>query len=366
MPSDGRRTSDVTTLSGPWLPAMLLWLGVASLNVMIGLISAAPSEVPGSFGVAGCGAALSGLMILMVRRWVVPGSSPARALLGSSVVAAGSILWLIDTIRQIGFDHVVQQGLGRGALYVYRYNWVYFVLLFCLQAAVLAVWRQRQDLQDRERQIADIRIAVQQARLDALRLQLSPHFLFNTLNAVSVMTAEAGADEAREMIDRLAAFLRATLEAGADEMVSLPGELGTVEAYLDIEAVRLGERLRVHYAVEDGLDTVSVPALILQPLVENAIKHAVSPSPQATTIWIRAFRAGEQLVLEVENETADQSTTTDRVPEGRSAQPGSGLGLRNVSERLRTRFGREASLQASVTTRGFRARLYLPAQNSRL
>lgn len=73
MPSDGRRTSDVTTLSGPWLPAMLLWLGVASLNVMIGLISAAPSEVPGSIGVAGCGAALSGLMILMVRRWVVPG-----------------------------------------------------------------------------------------------------------------------------------------------------------------------------------------------------------------------------------------------------------------------------------------------------
>ena len=141
---------------------------------------------------------------------------------------------------------------------------------FNLALFQLVFWRRRAAM--REWQLAEARLAAQQAQLTALRFQLNPHFLFNSLNAISAMIVTRRYVEAEEMTDRLSSFLRSSLAADPTAMVELADELAIIEEYLDIEAVRFGDRLRVEIDPGDvPMDTL-VPSYILQPLVENAIK----------------------------------------------------------------------------------------------
>jgi LytS/YehU family sensor histidine kinase len=160
------------------------------------------------------------------------------------------------------------------------------------------------------------------ARLEALRWQLNPHFLFNSLNAISTLVVDNRPTDAAKMISRLADLLRTTLEAPESGEVPLEQELEVVRRYLDIEQVRLGDRLTVEIDIDPAARAARVPSLVLQPLVENAVKHAIAPREGPGRIRVSAVRNNGRVAL-----------TVDDDGNGTGA-PGGGIGLANTRERL--------------------------------
>lgn len=168
------------------------------------------------------------------------------------------------------------------------------------------------------------------AQLKMLRYQLNPHFLFNTLNAISTLVLDRANDTAEQMLGALSRFLRATLDQEPQQRVTVVREIEILNLYLGIEKMRFAERLRLDVRVEPAVEQALVPSLILQPLVENAIKYAVARSEQGCTLMIHATSIGERLRLRV----ADDGPGCTNL--GAECPPGHGVGLRNTRERLAT------------------------------
>jgi len=210
----------------------------------------------------------------------------------------------------------------------------YFFLLLAWSALYFGARAYLDLLAERERAVR-IEMHAQEARLRALRFQLNPHFLFNTLNAISTLIREARNDEANRMLTRLADFLRATLDGDDATAVTLDQEIAFATRYLDIETVRFGDRLTVDCAVESGLSDARVPPMILQPLVENAVHHAIREREEGGRIAIAARRHGNRLRLSVEDDGAGIDDP-DSISEG--------VGLSNVRKRLEEIYGGDASL----------------------
>lgn len=202
--------------------------------------------------------------------------------------------------------------------------------------------------------LADERARADRARLAALRLQLNPHFLFNALNAVSSLVGAGRAADAEEMIQRLSEFLRQTLDEGDDVTVPLSHELASLDSYIAVERVRFGDRLRIELRIERSLRAkLRVPSLILQPIVENALKHGTRDG-QPVVIALSAWESPDGAVIEVRNDGPASAT-------GVSPVPGLGVGLENVRERLATAYGPAAWLEAgAVAEGGWRVCLHLP------
>jgi LytS/YehU family sensor histidine kinase len=204
-----------------------------------------------------------------------------------------------------------------------------------------------------EREAAGYRAAARDAELRALRYQVNPHFLFNTLNSLSSLILKERPDEAEQMLLNLSTFFRTSLTADPTEDVPLAEEIRLQRLYLDIEAVRFPERLKVDFSVPPSLQKACVPCLILQPLVENAIKYGVSRSKRPVTVFISAREDSHGLVLTVEDD--GEPVTEDNVHKG------TGVGLRNVTDRLRARFGEEASCRyGALPDGGFSVTLFMP------
>jgi two-component system LytT family sensor kinase len=205
-----------------------------------------------------------------------------------------------------------------------------------------------------EQQAARYRAAAQAAQLKALRYQINPHFLFNTLNSLSTLVLRSRTDEAERMITNLAAFFRASLTADPSEDVPLAEEIRMQQLYLDIEQIRFPKRLQADFDIAPEVEDAAVPGMILQPLVENAIKYGVSRSSRPVTIAIRARGEAGRLHLSVEDDGAAE------VPSADSAS-GHGVGLRNVRDRLAARFDGAAECRYGPRPDGgFRVDLILP------
>jgi two-component system sensor histidine kinase AlgZ len=192
-------------------------------------------------------------------------------------------------------------------------------------------------------------VLAREAELRALRAQIDPHFLFNSLQSISALTT-ADPAAARRMCLLLADFLRDTLALGARPRIPLGSELSLARRYLAIEQVRFGDRLRVEIAVAPDAEACGVPPLLLQPLVENAVTHGIAHLLEGGTVRVRAERRAASLVIDVEN-----PSDPDR-PDGR----GTGLGLRNVRQRLHSVYADDGMLQTEETGGRFIARLQLP------
>jgi two-component system LytT family sensor kinase len=207
---------------------------------------------------------------------------------------------------------------------------------FVAWAALFLALRYAAVTQLAERRAARFAAAAQAAELRALRYQVNPHFLFNTLNSLSSLVMVDRREEAEKMILNLSTFFRTSLTADPAEDQPLDEEIRLQMLYLEIEKVRFPERLHVEFAVPAALRNACVPALILQPLVENAIKYGVSRSRRPVLIRVEAREDSEGLVLSV----ADDGAAADS-PDPGGPEPGSGtgLGLRNVRDRLAARFG---------------------------
>ena len=221
-----------------------------------------------------------------------------------------------------------------------------------LMGVLIALENVREQRQEHE-QLLILQHELQVSQLNALKKQLQPHFLFNTLNGVSALVGR-DPDAARTMIGRLGHLLRVSLDGERQQKVQLIQEVDHVGNYLGIEAVRFRDRLSVKYDVPDELSEAMVPSMILQPLAENAIKHGLDKQDESVHISVVARRSNGSIILSVVDDGPG-------CPEVAHALKRGGIGLRNVRERLRTLYGDNASLIAtSPLEGGFRVDLTIP------
>jgi signal transduction histidine kinase len=222
-------------------------------------------------------------------------------------------------------------GLVWGTLTAFLYYW----LILGVQAAFVY---QRMYREQRVA-AAELESRLSEARLDALRLQVHPHFLFNTLNAISAFV-DADPERARRMIARLGELLRGTLNGGTAAELPLARELDLLAPYLEIQQIRFGDRLAIELDVATDAGAALIPTLMLQPLVENAVEHGVKRTPRGARVHLRARRAGDRLRLEV----AD----TGPGPAGGS----DGVGLANTRARLKALYGVAHSFELAAAESG--------------
>lgn len=205
------------------------------------------------------------------------------------------------------------------------------ILIYCAVVGISFTLDYYRRYRERDLRAAQLESQLAQAQLDALRKQLQPHFLFNTLNTVSILIDE-DTRAAREMLVRLSDLLRATLERGRAHEVTLRQELEFIEGYLEIERTRFQDRLTVTVEADPQTLDARVPDLILQPIVENAIRHGVAPRATAGRIEIRAERLNGSLRLQVRDDGLG-------LPDGADAADGRGVGIANTRARLARLYG---------------------------
>lgn len=282
---------------------------------------------------------------------------PARVWQVVSIHAVASAIWSVEFLvfamlvaeplallpgsRSLPADVEAAEAalIGVGAL---------FYLLAATFHYVLAELEQRRKAGERE---AELQLAAQRAELSALRAQVHPHFLFNSLNTVSALIGYDGA-KAREACLLLAEYLRGTLGGQEHALVSLKDEWALCERYLKVEALRLGERLQIEVAMEDSAEHCEIPSLLLQPLVENAITHGIALANEPKPLRFRARCHDGRLSVELEN-------GLDSAPQAQR-RPG-GLGLANVRARLFGQYGKDATLRVERDVNRFKLLLDLPA-----
>jgi sensor histidine kinase YesM len=199
--------------------------------------------------------------------------------------------------------------------------------------------KQAQSSFRKEEQLLRLEALARDAELRALRSQITPHFLFNTLNGISTLVGESNIEAAREMIALLGDFLRTTLETSESGDVTLAHEIRHMNQYLSIEQVRLEDRLRLAISIDPGAGDALVPNLLLQPLIENAILHGISQGLGNGLLDIKANLAGEEVVVVVSNTTEAQTNSS---PSRRLRDP---MGITNTRSRLSARYGAAAGLE---------------------
>jgi two-component system sensor histidine kinase AlgZ len=199
----------------------------------------------------------------------------------------------------------------------------------------------------------EAQVQARDAELRALKAQINPHFLFNSLNSISALIT-IDPSKAREMCIRLSEFLRNTLGLGERESISWREELQLARIYLDVEQVRFGTRLKVEMDVDEECGECMIPPLVLQPLIENAVKHGIASMVDGGTIRVEGHIKNGVMAVSVENSFDPESPSSRR----------HGLGLRNVRSRLETRFGAAASLTSHSENNLFRAEMIVPCQRA--
>ena len=282
-------------------------------------------------GVAGVALVLAILAHSLIDFWMIENYLRARVVLGPTARLSGEAFLLLHNLLLLAPVHLTYAiGLGLG---------------FSLRA-----------IREREQRLAAALAAKQEAQLAALRFQINPHFLFNSLNAVMSLVGSGRNRDAETVVARLAEFFRATLSSEPDAMVTLEEELDVLGAYLDIEAARFGERLHVVIDLPDNLARASVPHFLLQPLAENAIKHGVAPSKRTVTVTVSAQAREGRLVVQVRDDGAGGAA---------AGHGGEGVGLGNVASRLRAHYGEAAALRSERQPKGFLAEVALPLSFTR-
>jgi hypothetical protein len=298
---------------------------------------------------------------LCLSAWYVTSSSPVERVGGARVAAAAitsaflsSAIWLLIARGWLSVIEAFARWTGVPASFraaaptLFGFGFLLYLLAMAVSylAAAFAVSR------DAERRGLELQVLAREAELRALRAQLDPHFLFNSLQSISALTTVDPAS-ARRMCLLLAEFLRETLALGARDRIALSAELALVRKFLAVEQVRFGDRLQVEID-GGGADDVAVPPLLLQPLAENAVTHGVAHVLEGGTVRVRAERRLASVLI-----TVDNPCDPDR-PAGR----GTGLGLRNVRGRLASAYGSDAFLRAEETNGKFLVSVELPIERT--
>jgi len=330
-----------------WITALLLW---SAQDIVEG------SPFPWPYRRLLIEILVVGLSFSALLASIIVGVRPLQPLLRTSVTALAAIVIAIlhgwVDAHQLAHMRAEINASVAPIMTLFVSGLMPFLLIYGLYAAALGLMLGAMTARRRDVQLAEARSAAQQAQLAALRFQLNPHFLFNTLNAISSLIVTHRNADAEAMTMRLAEFLRITLETDPEATVTLDEELATTQCYLDIEKARFGARLNVVFECPAALLDAHVPSLLLQPIIENSIKYAVAPARHKVTISVSAAQISDRLRLLIED---DGQQAFGNRPSGST-----GLGLANVGQRLRTFYGDEAALEARATDRGFAVALTMP------
>lgn len=268
---------------------------------------------------------------------------------GAAIVASG--FWLLlgqGLVRLAGQVPAVKAAAeiyARDTLLLF----IVGILLYLLAAAVHYVMIAVEESRAAETRALELQLLAREAELKTLRAQIDPHFLFNCLHSISALTGTDAA-AARRMCLLLGEFLRTSVKLGAQDRIPFSDELALAERYLEIERVRFGPRLAIDRAIEDGVGNCAVPALLLQPLVENAVTHGIAHLLEGGTVRLEARRAGDSLHVTIEN----------RCDPDRPKRPRTRVGLQNVRKRLAAQYGNAAGVQVDEAADRFRVDLTLP------
>ena len=236
----------------------------------------------------------------------------------------------------------------------YAVVWLFF---YAAWAAIYLAGVSAGQVARAKRRLAEAEAAAQSAQVRALRYQINPHFLFNTLNSLSSLVMREDNDRAEDMLMALSTFFRTSLSLDPNASVPLSEEIALQRLYLDIEEVRFPKRLKISIDVPEEVLHVTVPALILQPIIENAIKYGVSATKQPVTLAITAHRLDDARVqIDVFNSAPDGTLHNDP---GRRPT-GTGTGLNNVCQRLETHYAGEADCRFGPVEDGYRVSIAIP------
>jgi hypothetical protein len=250
----------------------------------------------------------------------------------------------------MGKHHIPPDVINRTVSNFISFSWLYGWL-----GTTYVILQTNAAMRERDLQLAEARTLAQTAQLTALRLQLNPHFLFNTLNAISSLIVTGRNRDGEAMLAKLCAFLRTALVGDGRSEVTLGEELETLQTYLEIESIRFGDRLTVEFAAPDSLLDLPVPNFILQPLVENAVKHGVAPTSRPVIVRVGARRDGGDLILSVSDNGGAVAG---------SRPSGTGVGLDNTRRRLEVIYGPRGRLETLAYDDGFTALLRLPVHEA--
>jgi signal transduction histidine kinase len=300
---------------------------------------------------------LSPLIFLLARRFELRKQFPRNVLIhiGASIVlsgfvisAASPLVWYlgyVNTVRNPTLA-ILWRNNAFSAYYFHQGLTIYWTTLVVAHA--LYYYR---GIRKQEAQTARLTAQLAQAQLQALKMQIHPHFLFNTLNSIAALLHK-DVEAADRMIARLGDFLRLTLKSSDAQLVDFEQELEFLKCYLDIEHIRFQDRLTVELDIDPHALTAMVPNLILQPIVENAVRHGVARQTSSGHITVRARRDGERLIVRVE----------DNGPGLNVKSNGSGIGISNTRARLEQFYGSDFSFQiANSAGRGASVSLDVPA-----
>jgi sensor histidine kinase YesM len=335
-----------------WILNLTGWTGYA-LAAWLGALA---HEKPESYFLVILGAAVVGLVITLFLRMIYRElwDRSLLVLVTGVLIASYSFSfgwrwlhnimywdWVKDSWRP---EHMMDFVSGiLGSFYILLcWSGLYFGIKYYLQ------------LQEQTQQTLKATSAAHQAQLKMLRYQLNPHFLFNTLNAISTLILDNRNETANKAVSRLSDFLRYTLDNDPMRRVTLGSEIGALDLYLEIEKVRFGDRLVVEKSIEAKAQDALVPSLILQPLIENAIKYAITPSEDGGTLRISARVQHDTLILQL-------SDTGPGLGNGNNGQKSSGVGLKNTRERLQQLYGdNQAFTLAPNEPTGLRITINIP------
>ena len=323
-----------------WMVVIGVWSGVALFSAgQIYLARAALGDPP----------PLWPLLVLEVPVWLVwaPLTAPIvmltrrfpldRSHLGRSVVVHGATAIAVSVLA-VAFRMYWYQTFNPyplGGTSVTTWFWQYFrqsfIVGFVIYWAVVGVYHAVANyhlFQERELEVSRAKAQLTEARLQALKMQLHPHFLFNTLNSISALV-EQQPSEARRLIAQLADLLRASLRSDAMHVIALEDEIEFLGRYLDIERVRFGDRLNVAMRIDPAARRAAIPSFLLQPLVENALRHGIGQRESAGRLWLSAKPSNRVLVIHV----------CDNGPGLADRPVREGVGLSNTRRRLRALYG---------------------------
>jgi len=285
-------------------------------------------------------AALAPAIVAFVRRR--PLAFEARALLSHGLAAALFAVAHMTLLAAIDSFRPGARPIATTIRVLLGFHFVFDLLLYLAIAGAVQALESARALRKREADALKLEASLLEARLAALRSQLNPHFLFNVLNTAAMLAREGRSEDTVAVLARLSELLRYVLREGRSGMATLGDELQFLRGYLELEQVRFADRLQVSFDADPSLAPVRLPSLLLQPLVENAVRHGIARRPGAGRIEIRAQRDGSKIRLEV----------CDDGPGLPAAAAEAGIGVRNTRERLLHRYGSEAALVLGTAPEG--------------
>ena len=343
-----------------WLLQISGWLGYA-LVVFIAIIR--PQFGDPNFNLSGqlinlaietlSGFTMSYLLWLIIQKTV---HLPLKQMLLVSFSSAAMLGLVFNTIKLASYKTVVYDQVWYEQLNMLEFGgWFLFsVSTLFVWTAIFFIMLYNTKLQKEHELLLRAQTSAKEAQLQMLRYQLNPHFMFNTMNAISTLIYKKDNEKAGEMLDQLCSFFRYSLDQKADQDSTLKKELELLDLYLSIEKVRFGERLQIHLDVDTDLLKAKVPSMFLQPIVENAIKYGVEARKSSGTIYLEAKLQQGRLVVAIKDEGTGEQTDQAK------QNTGFGIGLNNTRERLATMFNKQSTLTINHQDRGTTVTVELP------